>query len=70
MPGFLLTSHIPYYINSVLVLVHLYVTEYYQQPFIFLWLTYSVIPMIDQFIPDDNVNPTPEEAKVLKTQYK
>ena len=70
MSGILLRSHLPYYLNSIMIVIYIYVTEYYQQPFIFLWITYSLIPFVDQFIPDDFSNPTPEEAKILKHQFK
>ena len=70
MSGILLRSHLPFYLNSVMVLAHIYATEYYNQPFMFLLIFYSIIPFVDQFIPDDFSNPTPEEAKVLKQQIK
>ena len=70
MQGILLYSHLPYYLNPLLVLFHIYVTEVYQQPFINLLISYAIIPLIDQFLPDDFTNPTPEEAKVLKKQFK
>lgn len=65
-----LNTHLPYYLNSVIVLAFIYVTEYYHRPFIVLWIVYSLVPILDQIIPDDNINPTEAEEKVLKSQIK
>lgn len=66
----ILGSHLPYYLNSGILALFIYVTEYYHQPFVLLWIIYTLIPLIDQIIPPDNVNPTPEEEKILKKQWK
>ena len=65
-----LFSSIPYYLNSFIVLAHMYVTEYHNHPYFVIWLIYSLIPILDLIIPEDNSNPTPEEEKVLKSQIK
>jgi hypothetical protein len=31
-----------------------------------LWLIYTVVPVLDQIIPVDNINPTAEEEEILK----
>jgi alkane 1-monooxygenase len=45
-------------------------TEYYNQPYFVIWVIYSLIPFLDQIVPPDNTNPTPEEEKLLKSQWK
>ena len=63
-------SPIPFFLNSVLAIIHICATEYYQQPFLYLWLCFSLLPMLDQFIPEDHSNPTPEEEKILEKEAK
>jgi len=60
----------PYYTNSCLVWVFILATELFHKPIVGFWLVYAVIPVIDQVIAWDDVNPTPEEEKVLKNQLR
>ena len=66
----LLSNHFPFYLNTALVLLFIYITEVFHRPFIILWVIYSLFPILDHIIPANTTNPTPEEAKVLKSQIK
>lgn len=59
-----------YYLNSILVCCFLYVTEKYQKPVLILWFIYALLPILDAFLPIDEINPTPEEEKILAKQWK
>jgi alkane 1-monooxygenase len=61
-------GHWFYYLNTVLLLFSIYLSEVHHRPFLGIWIVFSIIPIIDQILPDDNFNPTPEQEKVLSQQ--
>jgi alkane 1-monooxygenase len=65
-----LHSSLPYYLNTAIVFLFMYITEVYQRPFLIFVIIYALIPLIDLILPDDNLNPTPEEEKLLSSQLK
>ena len=65
-----LDFHVPYYINSVIVLSLIFSFDSHKNQFFGLWVIYAVLPLIDMIIPNDNINPTPEESKILSKQFK
>jgi alkane 1-monooxygenase len=65
-----LDFHVPYYINSFIVLSLIFSFESHRNQFFGLWVIYAVLPLIDMVIPNDNINPTPEESKILAKQFK
>lgn len=66
----ILDWHLPYYSPTLVACLIIYVTEYYNQPIIFLWINYVIFPILDMCFPEDNTNPTPEEEKILSKQFK
>lgn len=56
---------LPYYLNSVTVLIYIYITEVYHRPFLLIWAGLALVPIVDLILGDDCVNPTEEEAKSL-----
>jgi alkane 1-monooxygenase len=65
-----LHSSLPYYLGSVIVFLFMYLTEFHHRPFLIFVIIYALIPVIDLILPDDNLNPTPEEEKLLSSQLK
>jgi alkane 1-monooxygenase len=57
-----------YYLNTAILLFSMYLSEVHHRPFLGLWIVFSIIPILDQILPDDNCNPTPEQEKVLSQQ--
>lgn len=66
----ILDCHLPYYSPTLVVLLIIYTVEYHHQPIIFLWINYVIFPIIDWLCGNDEVNPTPEEEKILSKQFK
>lgn len=65
-----LDFHWPYYLNTVVVLSLINSFEYHQNMMFGLWVIYAGLPLLDLVIPDDNINPTPEESIELSKQFK
>ena len=61
-------KYLPFYLSSLMVLAHIYMTEYYERPFFYIWLNLSLLPFIDQVLPKGTSNPTSEEAKIMNKQ--
>ncbi|CAG9331402.1 unnamed protein product [Blepharisma stoltei] len=65
-----LNCHSIYYLNTILVSFFIYVTDHYQKPMFIVWFIYALLPFLDAILPLDHINPTPEEEKELKRQWK
>ena len=70
MNRYMLFHSWPYYTISVLSMIYIISCHSFGSFWFFLWVVYAVIPLIDQFLPNDEANPTPEEEKVLAKQIK
>ena len=62
---YLLFSSIQYYFVPLLYALQFYLVSKYENPFIFVWIAYSFIPILDQLVKIDIRNPTKEEMKKL-----
>lgn len=60
----------PYFINSSLILLSVYLCYVVHLPLVYIFLTYGVMPMLDQLLSHDWVNPTISDMEYLDTQWK
>ena len=69
-PTSLLYSTLPYYSLLYLIITGIGFYELTRNPYISLFMTYTLIPIIDEMITLDTRNPTYEEAKTMAEQIK
>ena len=65
-----LNFHLPYYLNSIVVIFLLQSYGFHGNKAFAIWFIYAILPILDMIIPNDNINPTPEESKILSKQFK
>lgn len=65
-----LDNHWPYYGSSLMIIAYMYLAEFHRSYFTILILFFTVLPIVDQILPFDELNPTKEEEAILAKQKK
>lgn len=67
---FFLKSTFQYYTVPFIYIVALCLVQYFENPWVAIWLIYTFIPILDEVFTMDLRNPTKEESKVLESQLR
>lgn len=59
-PDSLLFSSLPYYVLLFIMIIGIGMYDMTDNPYILLFIIYSLIPLVDEFISMDTKNPTPQ----------
>jgi alkane 1-monooxygenase len=60
----------PYYLTSFLYIINLYFTHVYKNSFTLVFLVYGILPIAENYISFDIKNPTKQEQKILRKQFR
>ena len=60
----------PYYSSPALLALGVAAAEFFDDLTLAIWILYALVPILDLFYPLDIVNPTPEEQKIMKNEWK
>jgi hypothetical protein len=55
----------PYYLNSSLILLSIYLCYIVHMPLVYIFIVYGVLPVFDEWLSHDWVNPTLNEIVKL-----
>lgn len=65
-----LDSALPYYLNSALILLSMYLCYSLQLPLLYIFIVYGVLPVLDEVLSHDWVNPTLAQMQHLEHQWR
>jgi alkane 1-monooxygenase len=60
----------PYYLMTFINLSSCFCTFYLDNPWLMIWFLFGAIPFLDLFFNQDSQNPTKEEIKLMKNQFR
>ena len=61
---------LPYYTLVIMHLICYPVCIYLKNPFLMIWLNFGIIPLLDKYLPFDNLTPSKEKQKEMKQMYR
>ena len=64
-------SSIKYYLLSILIIIHhLCFCNYFNNPMVLIWIIYGLLPVLDEYLPRDEANPTKQEQHKMKNMLR